>query len=89
MRCADHATPSIRQSLHKLRRQAAAARSVLFTSGLKARSLVHCSIGISAVSEHWYFCEVMCVDGTDLRNISGYLLISKYDINVYMLQCDH
>jgi hypothetical protein len=28
IRCADHATPSIRESWHKLRRQAAVARSV-------------------------------------------------------------
>jgi hypothetical protein len=39
IRCAEHATPSIRKSWRLLRRQAAVSRSVLFASGLRPRSL--------------------------------------------------
>jgi hypothetical protein len=40
IRHADHVAPSIRKSWQSLRRQAAVARSVLFTRGLRPWSLV-------------------------------------------------
>jgi hypothetical protein len=46
IRCAEHATSSIRKSWHLLHRQAAVARLVEFAAGLRRRSLVlyvsHC-----------------------------------------------